>query len=81
VLFVLASKSVDEAAWKAWLTRIAAPAPLASWREAYGSQEGLAKRHNTRAFLLALYTGTLGSEDPEVRAAAAAVAEVLRTTG
>ena len=81
VLFVLASKSVDDAAWQAWLQKIAAPAPLASWRDAYSSQAGLAKRHNTRAFLLALYAGTLGSDDESMRAAAAAVAEVLRTAG
>jgi hypothetical protein len=81
VLFVLAGKSVDAATWKAWLGKVAAPAPLASWRDAYGSQAGLAKRHNTRAFLLALYAGTLGSDEPAMQAFSAAVAEVLRTTG
>ena len=81
VLFVLGAKAIDDAAWKAWLQKIAAPAPLASWREAYGSQAGLAKRHNTRAFLLALYAGTLGSDDPTMQAAAAAIAETLRTVG
>lgn len=81
VLFVLGSGAIDEPAWKAWLAKIAAPAPLASWRDAYTSQAGLAKRHNTRAFLLALYAGTLGSDDPKMQAYAAAVAEVLRTVG
>ena len=81
VLFVLAAAPVDADAWKSWLQAIAAPAPLASWRDAYGSQAGLARRHNTRAFLLALYSGTLGSDDPAMQAAAAAVAEVLRTVG
>ncbi len=81
VLFVLASKSIDAAAWKSWLQQVAAPAPLASWRDAYASQDGLAKRHDTRAFLLALYVGTLGSDDPAMQAYAAAVAEVLRTVG
>lgn len=81
VLFVLGAKAIDDDAWKAWLRTVAAPAPLASWRDAYGSQAGLAKRHNTRAFLLALYAGTLGSDDPAMQAYAAAVAEVLRTVG
>ena len=75
------SAAVDDDAWKAWLRKIAAPAPMASWRDAYSSQAGLAKRHNTRAFLLALYAGTLGSDDPAMQAYAAAVAEVLRTVG
>lgn len=81
VLFVLGTGDVDADAWKAWLAGLAAPAPLASWREAYGSQAGLARRHNTRAFLLALYAGTLGSDDPAMQAYAAAIAETLRTVG
>ena len=81
VLFVLGGKAIGLDDWKAWLQGVAAPAPLATWRDAYASQAGLAKRHNTRAFLLALYAGTLGSDDPAMQAYAAAVAEVLRTVG
>ncbi|HSN88966.1 MAG TPA: DUF2785 domain-containing protein, partial [Thermoanaerobaculia bacterium] len=44
-----------EAEWTAWLARACGPAPLASWGEAYRSQAGLAKRHNTMAFLSSLY--------------------------
>ena len=38
-----------------WLARLMAPAPMADWSEAYRSEAGLARRHNTRGFLLALY--------------------------
>jgi hypothetical protein len=34
---------------------VAAPAPLAKWADAWTSQRGLAKHHNTMAFLSALY--------------------------
>ena len=41
--------------WSAWLARLTDPAPLASWGDAFSSQAGLARRHNTTAFLHALY--------------------------
>ena len=52
--------------WNAWFARIAAPAPLASWDEAFASNAGLARRHNTRAFLLGVYAGIRDSKDPSV---------------
>jgi hypothetical protein len=41
--------------WAVWFARISGPAPLARWGDAFGSQRGLAKRHNTLAFLSFLY--------------------------
>lgn len=46
----------DEAYWTAFFGRIASPAPLTSWNEAFRSQAGLAKRHNTIAYLTFAYT-------------------------
>jgi hypothetical protein len=43
------------AEWDAWFAQVSGPAPLARWADAYGSQAGLAKRHNTLAFLSFLY--------------------------
>lgn len=40
--------------WTEWFAAVTNPAPLASWRDAFSSVEGLAKRHNATAFLLAL---------------------------
>lgn len=45
--------SADE--WQKWFEQMAAPAPLASWGEAWTSQRGIAKRHNTWQFLTTLY--------------------------
>lgn len=44
------------AEWEAWLRTISDPAPLATWSESFDSQVGLAKRHNTMAFLQALFS-------------------------
>lgn len=50
--------------WSAWIASIAAPQPLQSWGEAFGSQEGLARRHNTLAFLLAtLFAGRVADDE------------------
>lgn len=55
-VFYIASRKLHSADdWRRWFERVAAPAPLASWRDAYTSQRGLAKRHNTMAFLSALH--------------------------
>jgi len=67
VIFVAARGLHAEDAWRAWLERIAAPAPFATWAEAYGNQRGLAKIHNTRAFLQALYVATRESDNPHLQ--------------
>ena len=60
--FWLASRElVSEADWNEWFARITDPDPLPTWDAAFQSQAGLAKRHNTAAFLLALHL--LVSED------------------
>ncbi|KFN48641.1 DUF2785 domain-containing protein [Arenimonas composti] len=79
VLFVLQRGQHDDADWRAWLERVAAPAPMTAWSDAFTSQTGLAKRHDTRAFLLALHVYLATSGDPALAARAAAVADVLRT--
>jgi len=54
--FWLASRDlVSEADWSEWFHGITDPAPLPSWDAAFASQAGLAKRHDTAAFLLALH--------------------------
>jgi hypothetical protein len=59
VVVVVASRGMYTAEdWGAWLAKIASPTPLASWDDAYWSQSGLAKRHDTMNFLLALYAQT-----------------------
>jgi hypothetical protein len=63
--------------WTAWFQRVAAPAPLAAWDMAYRSQSGLARRHNTRAFLLVVYSEVRDSKDPQLAALIPAVTAAL----
>jgi len=41
--------------WTRWFGSVTDPAPLSDWSEAFGSDAGLAKRHDTAAFLMAMY--------------------------
>lgn len=45
----------DSAWWSAWLATLASPAPLPTWGEAFKTQAGLARKHNTQAFVQVLY--------------------------
>lgn len=54
VYFAHRRDALDDAWWDRWFDRVSSPAPLAAWGDALRSEVGLARRHNTRAFLLSL---------------------------
>jgi hypothetical protein len=55
-VYYIASRDLhSEDEWTRWFERITDPEPLQDWPDALRSQEGLAKRHNTASFLVALY--------------------------
>jgi hypothetical protein len=55
VFYAYNRKEVPRAFWEEWFLRISSAAPLDSWADAFSSQTGLAKRHNTLGFLMAMY--------------------------
>ena len=65
--------------WSAWFARIAAPAPLASWNEAYSSQAGLARKHDTAAFVQTIWINARLSENPDIQALLPGAEAALRT--
>ena len=81
VLFVLQRSRHDPAQWSAWLGRVASPAPMATWAESFQSEGSLARRHNLRQFLLALYAGLRESGDPALEARLPPVVAALRAMG
>ena len=55
-VFYIAKRKLHTAdEWKKWFAQVAAPAPLANWNDAWTSQRGIAKHHNTMQFLTTLY--------------------------
>jgi hypothetical protein len=62
VFYAWARETVAPAFWQAWFGGIENPAPMGNWNEAFTSQAGLARRHNTMAFLLALHLNATAGE-------------------
>jgi hypothetical protein len=68
-VFYLYQRGVfEDGYWKAWFESVSDPAPMESWNDAYSSNAGLARRHNTLAFLVAVHlqAGTLKNEQGRV---------------
>jgi hypothetical protein len=78
VLFIAQRSLHGEAEWKTWFEGVLSPKPLTAWDEAFSSEAGIAKRHNTRAFLLSLYASVSSAESPGVRQLLAPVREGLK---
>lgn len=57
VLLAIQGGHVDADTWADYVGRIASPAPIEDWGEAWRSEQGLARRHNLRAFLFVLHAG------------------------
>jgi len=79
VFYAFTRGDVDAAFWETWFENIASPAPLDDWSAAFSSQAGLAKRHNTMAFLLTMHLSAGSVEgDPAERLDALVVQAITR---
>jgi hypothetical protein len=68
VVFFAAQRDLHDAAhWQAWLKDVASPGPLENWGNAFTSEAGLARLHDTRDFLQALLALTVRTEDAALR--------------
>lgn len=61
-----------------WMHRLTDPTPLASWSDAYNSELGLARLHNTKSFLLSAYAGATLSSDSKLQVLAPLLAAALK---
>lgn len=61
VIFLAQRKVFEEAEWSAWFRRVTGDAH--SWADSFASQKGLARRHNTHAFLSAIWLNAKVSEN------------------
>ncbi len=78
-ILVMAERGVFSAdEWSAWLAQVSAPAPLASWREAFSSQAGLARKHNVAAFAYVIWANASLSQDQNIRALSPGAEAALR---
>jgi hypothetical protein len=66
--FFVAQRNLHtEQEWSVWLQTITQAAPLSAWSDAFKSQSGLAKRHNTTMFLSSLYVLVQENATPATR--------------
>lgn len=76
VFYAYMQAQAELSAWQAWFDKLSSPMPFASWSETYSSQAGLAKRHNTLAFLQALHFNAVTNGGD----AAPGLAEIVQET-
>ena len=82
VYFIHRRGVLSDAFWDEWLAAIGSPAPLPDWPAAYQTAEGLARRHNTLAFLQAVsFAGRSGGDQAGAKLAALADREIRRPMG
>jgi hypothetical protein len=58
--------------------RVDIPTPLSSWDAVWHDADGLARRHNLRAFALEIYVNATLSEQPGIQALKPRALEVLQ---
>ena len=78
VLFIARRDELDQQEWQAWFAVLMDPAPLSSWEAAWQDEEGLARRHNLRAFALEIYLNATLSEQPGIQALKPRALEVMQ---
>jgi Protein of unknown function (DUF2785) len=76
IVYMAQRKLFSETEWTAWLGLVVTPSPLASWRDAYSSNANIARVHNVKAFVQAVFLNTSlnNNIDDDVLAQAARVA-------
>ena len=67
VLFIAQRGLHSDDEWRAWFAQVLSPAPMATWDDAFSTELGLARRHNSRAFLLSLFASASTTEHAGVR--------------
>ena len=65
IYYAYLSGVLDDTFWAQWFEAVSSPEPMANWGESWLSQSGLAKRHNTQAFLLALHFNAIAGEQEQ----------------
>lgn len=77
VLFIALRGVLSEQDWSEWFTAVGSPTPFDQWGDAFGSQMGLARIHNVKAFMQAIYVNASASTREELAPLQAASLAVL----
>ncbi len=80
ILFIAQRGAFTEEEWRLWFENLSSPDPFSSWGEVFFSQEGLARRHNLRAFAKTIYLNATASANPNVQMLREPALQILRIT-
>ncbi len=78
ILFIAMRGVFTDGEWADWFANIASPKPFANWSEVFASQAGLAKVHNTKAFVYVIYVNAISSEDKALAPLGSAAVAALK---
>lgn len=78
VLYMARRGIISQADWDSWFVTLSDPSPFAEWGEVFTSEKGLAKLHNTKAFLNAVYVNASASANDNVRMLETSALEALK---
>lgn len=78
ILFIAMRDEFSATEWADWFARIASPKPFARWPEAFSTQVGLAKLHNTKAFAQTIYVNATASDNQALTVLRQPVLEILQ---
>jgi len=79
ILFIAMRGVFTPQEWADWFGEIASPDPFGAWSEVFTSQAGLAKLHNTRAFIQAIYVNATASDNEALKMLVPPTLDTLRT--
>lgn len=65
--------------WQQWLDQMTNPHPFKQWNNVYKSEQGLAKLHNTQAFLMSLYALIKPSQNEVLMSMVPALEQAIKT--
>jgi len=77
VIYAYRRGILEDAAWAGWFDSISDPQPLKNWSASYTSRMGLARRHNTLAFLMAMHLNAIAAGDEQGEALAEIVMQTI----
>ncbi len=78
ILFLAGRGALTDESWARWFSQFSNPEPLDNWADVFSDMEGLAKLHNTKEFVQAVYINGSVSPGPQFEGVTAAALETLR---
>ncbi len=78
ILFIAMRGIFTQQEWTDWFGKVASPDPFGDWSAVFASQAGLAKLHNTKAFVTAIYVNATASENESLKTLVSPALDTLR---